>query len=58
LTPEGLLFKFDPYRVDAYAGGTRKVMIPFSELEGLMRKNNPANKDNRIKKAGNFSPAF
>ncbi len=36
LTPNSLVFFFDPYQVAAYAAGPQKVEIPFTTLNGLL----------------------
>lgn len=39
ITKKGLLINFDPYRVAAYAAGGRQVLIPYSELKGILSEN-------------------
>ena len=36
LTPNSLIFFFDPYQVAAYAAGPQKVEIPFTTLHTLL----------------------
>lgn len=36
--PQGLLFSYSPYEIAAYAMGQIDLYLPFSELEGLVRK--------------------
>lgn len=38
LTKKGLMITFDPYQVAAYAAGMQTVIIPYSELAGVWRK--------------------
>lgn len=38
LTKKGLMINFDPYQVAAYAAGPQTVIIPYSELSGIWRK--------------------
>jgi len=38
LTKKGLMITFDPYQVAAYAAGMQNVMIPYSKLENVWRK--------------------
>ncbi|HML22539.1 MAG TPA: DUF3298 domain-containing protein [Aggregatilinea sp.] len=35
VTPDALVFYFEPYQVAAYAAGPQTISIPWSELEGL-----------------------
>lgn len=35
---EGVLFYFNPYEIASYAAGPTELLIPFSELKGLLRK--------------------
>jgi hypothetical protein len=37
LTPQGLQINFDPYQVAPYAAGPQEVLIPYKELQGLIR---------------------
>lgn len=39
ITKKGLLINFDPYRVAAYEAGGRQVLIPYSELKGILSEN-------------------
>ena len=41
LTPEGILITFDAYQVAAYAAGTQEVLIPYSELQEILRDDLP-----------------
>lgn len=41
LTPEGILITFDAYQVAAYAAGAQEVLIPYSELQEILRDNLP-----------------
>jgi len=36
ITPDGLMITFDEYQVAPYAAGPQKVVVPFSELRGLI----------------------
>ena len=36
ITPDGLLITFDEYQVAAYAAGPQTVVVPYSELKGLI----------------------
>lgn len=38
LTKKGLMFTFDPYQVAAYAAGMSQVIIPYSQLKTVWRK--------------------
>jgi hypothetical protein len=37
LTPEGLGFHWDPYEIAPYAGGPVEVIVPYDELEEILR---------------------
>ena len=37
---EGLVFLYNPYEIKAYAYGTTKLVIPFSDLKGIAKPNN------------------
>jgi len=41
LTAEGLLITFDAYQVAAYAAGPQEVLIPYSELQEILRDDLP-----------------
>jgi Protein of unknown function (DUF3298)/Deacetylase PdaC len=41
LTPEGILITFDAYQVAAYAAGAQEVLIPYSELQEILRDDLP-----------------
>jgi len=41
LAPEGILITFDPYQVAAYAAGPQEVLIPYSELQEILRDDLP-----------------
>ncbi len=41
ITPEGLLFSFDPYVVAAYALGPQSVTIPYSALKDILDPSGP-----------------
>ena len=44
LTPGGLLVTFDEYQVAPYAAGPQSVMVPYSELSGVLLPNGPASR--------------
>ena len=44
LTNKGLLITFDAYQVAAYAAGPQEVVIPYSKLQNLLRKDGVAAK--------------
>ena len=37
LTPEGVLFSYQQYEKDCYAAGIVQVLLPYTELEGLLK---------------------
>lgn len=37
LTPDGLLILFPPYQVAAYAAGPQQIMLPYSDLAGILK---------------------
>ena len=40
VSDEGLVFLYNPYEIKAYAYGTTKLVIPFSDLKGIAKPNN------------------
>jgi hypothetical protein len=42
LTPKGLTIRFDYYQVGPYAAGAPAIVIPFSDLNDLLRPDGPA----------------
>jgi hypothetical protein len=41
IRPDGLQITFDPYQVMPYAAGKQTVLVPFSELSGILRPGGP-----------------
>lgn len=41
ITPEGLLITFDEYQVAPYAAGPQQVIVPYSELRGIIDPQGP-----------------
>lgn len=37
LMPAGLVFAYDPYEIDSFAGGNKFFVIPYTELKGCLR---------------------
>jgi hypothetical protein len=41
VTKDGLVFYYNPYEIAAYAGGPTELVIKWSEIKGLIKKDGP-----------------
>jgi len=39
ITKKGILIHFDPFQVAAYAAGPKEILIPYSDLKGILSEN-------------------